>query len=121
MPVISAPDPSTDPRVIYETNFTIDLDCLPAFQEYLKSHIKGIIDIEGGALFDRGGLCVVEKEQEHEADKGYLCAQYRARSKWRLQEYFDKHAEWFRRDMMDKFHGKFTVQRRILTECYSHE
>lgn len=119
MPIISAPNPDTDPRVIYETNFTVELSALPSFVDYLKAHIKQIIGLEQGALFDRGCLCIVEKEQEHDDSKAYVCAQYRARSKWRLQEYFDKHADALRRDMFEKFNGKITVQRRILTESFS--
>jgi hypothetical protein len=46
--------------------------------------------------------------------KLHVCARYRARSRFRLQEYFDRAGERLRRDMQTKWGGRFTVQRRIL-------
>jgi hypothetical protein len=43
-----------------------------------------------------------------------VCARYRARSRFRLQEYFDRAGHRLRRDMADKWGGRFSVQRRIL-------
>lgn len=44
----------------------------------------------------------------------HVCARYRARSRFRLQEYFDRAGERLRRDMQSKWGGRFRVQRRIL-------
>jgi len=46
--------------------------------------------------------------------KTHVCARYRARSRFRLQEYFDRAGERLRRDMREKWGGRFAVQRRIL-------
>jgi hypothetical protein len=47
-------------------------------------------------------------------NKVYVCARYRARSRFSLQKYFDRAGERLRRDMHDKWGGRFSVQRRIL-------
>lgn len=110
---ITAAGPS-DRHVVYETNFKVEPAVAPAFMEYLKAHMKEILDLQEGKLFDKITMCTIDEEDAAEPDKKHLCAQYRARSRWKLQEYFDKYGERLRKDMREKFPGQFTVSRRIL-------
>lgn len=112
--VIQPHDPAVDRRVIYECNFAVDAPVMAEFAAYLRQHMREIMDLEGGKLFDRATLCVAENEGHHDGSKVHLCARYRARSRFRLQEYFDKAGDRLRRDMLEKWGGRFEVQRRIL-------
>jgi hypothetical protein len=112
--VIQPHDPAIDRRVIYECNFAVDVDVFQEFAAYLRQHMREIVGLEGGKLFDRATLCVAENEGLHEDTKLHLCARYRARSRFRLQEYFDKAGDRLRKDMLARWEGKFDVQRRIL-------
>jgi hypothetical protein len=112
--VIQPHDPTVDRRVIYECNFAVDVEVFQEFAAYLRQHMRDIVGLEGGKLFDRATLCVAENEGEHEDNKQHLCARYRARSRFRLQEYFDKAGDRLRKDMLARWEGKFEVQRRIL-------
>jgi hypothetical protein len=114
--VIQPHDPTIDRRVIYECNFSVDMDVFEDFAAYLRQHMREILSLEDGKLFDRATLCVAENEGQHdlEDNKQHLCARYRARSRFRLQEYFDKAGDRLRKDMLARWGGKFDVQRRIL-------
>lgn len=112
--VIQPHDPAVDRRVIYECNFAVDVDVFQEFAAYLRQHMREIISLGGGNLFDRATLCVAENEGQPDSDKQHLCARYRARSRFRLQEYFDKAGDRLRKDMLARWGGKFEVQRRIL-------
>ena len=102
----------------YETSFTVDRSIEAEFVAYLREHMADIMQLQDGALFDRAKLCFVIKEDIDEPDKTYICAQYRARSRWKLQEYFEKYGEQLRNDMLAKFPNKFSVERRILAVNY---
>eukprot|EP00883_Tetradesmus_obliquus_P011172 jgi/Sobl393_1/3929/SZX76608.1 len=112
--VIQPHDPAVDRRVIYECNFSVDQSVVPEFAAYLRQHMREIVELDGGKLFDRATLCIAEHEGQHDGDRYHLCARYRARSRFRLQEYFDKAGDRLRRDMLEKWAGRFEVQRRIL-------
>ena len=49
-----------------------------------------IFFLEEGALFDRATLSIAEAECGNDASKALLVARYRALSRFRLQEYFDR-------------------------------
>lgn len=112
--VIEPYDPTKDRRVIYECNFSVDSTVVTEFVAYLRQHMKEIVGLDGGKLFDRATLCVAENEGVHDSNRYHLCARYRARSRFRLQEYFDKAGDRLRKDMLIKWGGQFEVQRRIL-------
>jgi len=112
--VIQPHDPNVDRRVIYECNFTVEAAVVQEFCAYLRQHMKEIVGLDDGKLFDRATLCVAENEGLHDAGRYHLCARYRARSRFRLQEYFDKAGDRLRKDMLEKWGGRFEVQRRIL-------
>ncbi|KAF8056726.1 tbccd1 [Scenedesmus sp. PABB004] len=112
--VIQPHDPAVDRRVIYECNFSVEAAVVPEFAAYLRQHMREIVGLDDGKLFDRATLCVAENEGHHDAGRAHLCARYRARSRFRLQEYFDKAGDRLRKDMLEKWGGRFEVQRRIL-------
>jgi hypothetical protein len=116
--VITPGEPGVDRSVIYECNFAVDAPVAKDFIAYLKQHMQEIVHLEEGALFDRATLCVAENEGVPDSDRCHLCARYRARSRFRLQEYFDTAGERLRQDMLQKWNGRFTVQRRILAVEY---
>lgn len=112
--VIQPYDPNVDRRVIYECNFSVESAVVQEFVAYLRAHMKEIVGLDDGKLFDRATLCVAENEGLHDSNRSHLCARYRARSRFRLQEYFDKAGDRLRKDMLEKWGGRFEVQRRIL-------
>lgn len=112
--IITAGDPNVDRRVIYECNFTLASSLQQEFLTYLRPHMKEILTLEDGKLFDRATLCIVEHEGSHDADTIHLCARYRARSRFRLQEYFDTSGNRLRQSMQEKWGSRLTVRRRIL-------
>jgi hypothetical protein len=112
--VIQPHDPTIDRRVIYECNFSVEIDVFQEFAAYLRQHMREILSLEDGKLFDRATLCVAENEGHDEDNRQHLCARYRARSRFRLQEYFDKAGDRFRKEMLARWGEKFEVQRRIL-------
>jgi len=102
-------------HVIYECNFAVDAKDAQAFIAYLRNHMAEIVGLDGGLLFDRATLCIAENEGSHGDDgKYHVCVRYRARSRFQLQAYFDRAGERLRQDMIEKWGGRFTVQRRIL-------
>ena len=111
---ISVAEPGVDRRVLYECNFVVDPADGPAFLTYMREHTRQIIRLEDGNLFDRADVCTAETEGSHESDKLTISVRYRARSRFRLQEYFDRAGERLRQDMAQEWGGRFTVQRRIL-------
>jgi hypothetical protein len=107
-------DAGVDRRVIYECNFVVDPKDGAAFLAYMRDHTTQIIRLEDGNLFDRADICTAETEGSHDSDKLTISVRYRARSRFRLQEYFDRAGERLRADMTQAWGGRFTVQRRIL-------
>lgn len=100
--IIEPHDPNVDRRVIYECNFSVEAGVVREFAAYLRQHMKEICELDGGKLFDRATLCIAENEGQHDAARYNLCARYRARSRFRLQEYFDKAGDRLRKDMLVK-------------------
>lgn len=72
--VIQPHDPAIDRRVIYECNFAVEADVFQEFAAYLRQHMRDIVSLEGGKLFDRATLCVAENEDHREDNKQHLCA-----------------------------------------------
>lgn len=113
--IITNSDPNVDRRVIYECNFSVESKDKDEFCTYLRNHMQEILQLENGRLFDRASLCIAENEADcHETDKRHVCVRYRARSRFKLQEYFDRAGERLRQNMTDEWGGRYTVQRRIL-------
>ena len=77
-------------------------------------HHNQIVCLEEGALFDRATLSIAEAECGNESGKALLVARYRALSRFHLQQYFDSEGDRLRADMLSKFAGRFSVERRIL-------
>jgi len=65
--VIQPHDPNVDRRVIYECNFTVEAAVVQEFCSYLRQHMKEIVGLDDGKLFDRATLCVAENEGLHDA------------------------------------------------------
>lgn len=112
--MIQAGQAGADRRVVYECNFSVDSEISMDFIQYLRSHMREIVFLEEGALFDRATLSIAEAEGGNDVGKTLLVARYRAFSRFRLQEYFDREGERLRSDMLSRFGGRFTVERRIL-------
>lgn len=112
--MIQAGRAGADRRVVYECNFSVDSEISREFMEYLRGHMREIVCLEEGALFDRATLCIAEAECGNDAAKTLLVARYRALSRFHLQQYFDSEGDRLRADMTAKFAGRFSVERRIL-------
>ncbi|KAI8470863.1 MAG: hypothetical protein J3K34DRAFT_419198 [Monoraphidium minutum] len=112
--MIQAGQSGADRRVVYECNFSVETEISREFMAYLRGHMREIVCLEEGALFDRATLSIAEAETGNDAGRTLLVARYRALSRFRLQEYFDQQGERLRLEMMHKWGGRFTVERRIL-------
>lgn len=112
--MIQAGQAGADRRVVYECNFSVESAISREFMQYLRGHMREIVCLEEGALFDRATLSIAENECGNDASKTLLVARYRALSRFHLQQYFDYEGDRLRADMTSKFGGRFTVERRIL-------
>lgn len=59
----------------------------------IHTHSLQIVSLDDGGLFDRATLSIAEAESGNDANKTLLVARYRALSRFRLQEYFDREGE----------------------------
>ncbi|WP_461538651.1 DUF4286 family protein [Spongorhabdus nitratireducens] len=94
--------------VIYEVNLAIEPDILDKYLLWLQQHIQAILKLEGFTTADTYTL-------ESDDEKYHLRVQYYLKDRESLQAYFDHHATAFRNDGLQRFGGKFSANRNILT------
>ncbi|MGY0219894.1 DUF4286 family protein [Endozoicomonadaceae bacterium StTr2] len=94
--------------VIYEVNLAIEPDVLDEYLSWLQEHIQAILKLDGFTTADTYTL-------EGDDEKHHLRVQYYLKDRESLQAYFYKHATAFRNDGLQRFEGKFSASRNVLT------
>jgi len=98
---------------IYEVNLTVDAEIADDYAAWLGPHVKEILELDG---FLSAEWFEVEIDEE---DRIRWCVQYRVKDRTALEAYFVEHAERMRGDGLERFAGRFTVERRILSRSAS--
>ena len=99
--------------VIYEVNLTVDAEIADDYAAWLGPHIKEILNLDG---FLSAEWFEVETEDEEHVR---WCVQYRVKDRTALETYFVEHADRLRGDGLERFGGRFTAERRILSRSGS--
>ena len=99
--------------VIYEVNLTVDAEIADDYAAWLGPHIKEILEVDG---FLSAEWFEVEADGE---DYVHWCVQYRVKDRTALETYFVEHADRLRGDGLERFGGRFTAERRILSRSAS--
>ena len=105
--------------LIYEVNLTIDGDVANEYSAWLREHIREILALDGfesAAWFARSDDDNTIPDGDEPANPRRWTVQYQVSDREALQTYFDKHAERFRQDGLERFEGQFTAERRILDQ-----
>lgn len=98
--------------MIYEVNLNINKEIYPEFIEWLREHIKEILQLPG---FIQACLLEEELEQTEGFDQEKLTVQYQLESKDDLQRYFTDFAPKMREDGINRFKDQFSANRRIFS------
>lgn len=97
--------------LIYEVNLNVNADIAADFLIWLKKHIQDITALEG---FTGAQLFECDPDSGQTAVKLWS-VHYALESREALDNYLQNHAPAFRQDGLDRFGGKFTATRRVLT------
>lgn len=99
--------------LIYEVNVTVDEDIAAAYAGWLSDHIQKVMTIKGfsGAQWF---FRVPGEEGLTGENKKHWTVHYMVESKESLDDYLATQAAALRQEAIDRFGGKFTVERRIL-------
>ena len=98
---------------IYEVNLVVDAEIADDYAAWLGLHVKEILELDG---FLSAEWFEVEAEDEGHV---HWCIQYRLKDRTVLETYFIEHAERMRGDGLERFGGRFTAERRILSRSAS--
>jgi len=102
--------------IIYEVNLTVEQSVAKEFAAWLPPHIETILKFDGfisASWFER------RHQDEGKADNSsevLWTVQYRLKDRASLENYLEKHAPAMREDGKRRFGGRFSAQRRVLTQ-----
>lgn len=94
--------------IIYEVSLSVDKDIYPRYHEWLKKHVKDMLDVPGFMQ-----ASILKPENEYVTDKEQLTVLYRLDTRESLDVYFKEYAAKVREEGLRLFKDKFSVQRRI--------
>ena len=93
--------------LIYEVNLQIDNDVAEEVAVWMRAHVRDMLGFDG---FER-----VAWYQRDPADgRQHWTMHYHVATGQQLNAYLDTHASAMRQDMLDRFSGRFSAERRIL-------
>ena len=92
--------------IIYDVNITVNNDIFDKYLVWLNNHIEKML------LFP-GFIKVVKKTNDSSICKE-IVIQYYIKSKENLNHYLENKSETMRSKVLDKFHHKFKISRKIL-------
>ena len=95
------------PKLIYEVNIQIEPSVAEEYLTWLRPHVQHMLQIDG---FHSAEIFTLEKE----SDRAGFVVHYHVRDKGALENYFLRHASAMRAEGIQKFGGKFSVERRVL-------
>jgi hypothetical protein len=94
--------------VEYEVTIKISNDILDDYLEWLKEHVKEMLQLEG---FNDAKFYLVDVQ-----DKKIVCVRYFVESKEVLENYIKNVAPLMRNKFKPEFENKFEISRRVLVE-----
>lgn len=94
-------------RVVYEVNISVDKDVSTEFGDWLLTHINDMLKLPGFLSAE-----LFEQQSTDEKKKWTTC--YRLENKEAMELYYKEHAAKMRSDALNKFTGKFQIERREL-------
>ena len=98
--------------VIYEVNVELNPEIKDDFISWLENeHIDELLAQDG---FYKAETFYRKASEEGCADKSLLTIHYSVNSRKNLEDYFKNHREEIKRKALEKFNGKFKINRRIL-------
>jgi hypothetical protein len=97
-------------HVIYEVNLELDAETAAEFDPWLNTHIDEMLRLPG---FESAEL--FRDDDSDEAPRTKRTVQYRVRSQSDLDAYLSDQAAAMRTAAEERFSGRFTASRRILT------
>lgn len=92
--------------IIYEVTVMLEPDIESEYRDWIESHIRDIIKIQG---FIGATLCTLLHQP-----RPSLVIAYQVKDEACLEHYLKQHAPAFRKEATDKFGSKFLAGRRIL-------
>lgn len=95
--------------LLYEVNLEISSSIYAEFMIWLKSHIKGILTLNGFLKAD----LLRDKDEERE-DMQKMTVAYYISDYTHYHQYLNDHADRMRNDGIQRFEGLFTASRRLL-------
>ena len=98
---------------IYEVSLTVDAEIADDYAAWLGPHIKEILGLDGFLSAEWFEVEIEDEEHVH------WCIQYRVKDRTALETYFIEHAERMRGDGLERFGGRFTAERRVLSRSAS--
>ncbi|MES3630867.1 MAG: DUF4286 family protein [Longimonas sp.] len=103
--------------IIYEVNLTIDADIATEYSTWLREHVRDLLTLdgfEGATWYTRTEAGDAVPDDEAPEGPRYWTLHYFVRDADALNTYLEEHAERFRKDGLDRYEGRFSVDRRIL-------
>lgn len=97
--------------ICYEVNLEVDSDIYFKYLDWLRVHTKEMLSIEG---FQSAKIW--EDVENINNYKKKITVTYFLKDHNSLDSYLEHHAERMRKQGEDKFSGKFSANRRVLTE-----
>src|SRR5688500_10088869 len=94
--------------MIYEVSLSVERDVAAEYEAWLAPHIIEILAIDGFIAAEWYECTDVAVERRE------YVVRYEVRDRAALDNYFQNHAERMRRDLTDRFTGKFTATRRVM-------
>jgi hypothetical protein len=98
--------------IAYEVNLDVDADVFAPFRAWLDEHVGHMLALPGFVSAE-----VLERtDPPPPSGRRSLCTIYRLASEPDLARYLREDAPRMRADGLERFPGKFSASRRILTE-----
>ena len=99
--------------IVYEVNCLVDTKIKEAFMEWLPSHIRELLAIDG---FISAETYLIQEDDQLSARKDSfgLSVRYYLKNQNALNNYLDNHAARLRQDGKNRFAEQFSAYRRVL-------
>jgi len=90
--------------ILYEVSIKVDTDILETYMDWLTDHVQEILKLDG---FSRAEVWC-----DKDSNNQIIC-HYHLDTEKHLEDYINIHAPALRADGMERFEGKFEINRRI--------
>ena len=99
--------------IVYEVNCLVDIKIKETFQEWLPSHIREVLTIDG--FISAETYLILEDDQLSAREESFgISIRYYLKDESALKNYLDNHAERLRQEGKNRFANQFSAYRRVL-------